>query len=149
MLPSKRPPRFRIQIWDKDFFSANDAICEVNISLAGLFKMSHKKKDRVVMKYKGKEKIWIEDLRHPNFKGNQGRVLVSFECMPSSVAQQLPAGFGRSEPNMNPFLDEPDGRAKIVKKFFFFFFFLNYFSILSHKYLFVSLCIHCNECMEI
>jgi hypothetical protein len=115
MLPplmAARPPRFRLQIWDKDFFSPNDSICEANLSLAGLFKIACKNNDRVQMKYRGRDKFWINDLRHSNFAGNQGRVRVSIECMPASVAQQLPAGFGRSDPNMNPWLPPPEGRAK-------------------------------------
>jgi len=34
-----------------------------------------------------------------------GRVLVSLEAMPLAVAELRPAGFGRSEPNMNPVSD--------------------------------------------
>lgn len=112
-LPVKRPPRFRLAIWDKDYFSANDSICEANLSLAGLFKKAFNMKDKVQMKSRGKDRIWINELRHPNFEGNQGRIEVSIEIMPLAIAAQLPAGFGRSEPNMNPFLPEPKGRTKI------------------------------------
>jgi len=112
-LPVKRPPRFRLAIWDKDYFSANDSICEANLSLAGLFKKAFNMKDKVQMKNRGKTKIWITELRHPNYEGNQGRVEVSFEIMPLTIAAQLPAGMGRADPNMNPFLPEPEGRTKI------------------------------------
>merc|ERR1712013_476847 len=111
-LPCVKPPRFRLQIWDKDFFSTNDSICEAYLSLAGLFKLALKRKDRIQMKFGGKERFWINELRHPNFEGNQGKIKISMECMPVSVAQQLPAGFGRSEPNMNPHLPEPNGRSE-------------------------------------
>eukprot|EP00495_Collosphaeridae_sp_1-RS-2012_P002471 TRINITY_DN2131_c0_g1_i2.p1 TRINITY_DN2131_c0_g1~~TRINITY_DN2131_c0_g1_i2.p1 ORF type:complete len:137 (-),score=16.37 TRINITY_DN2131_c0_g1_i2:944-1354(-) len=53
-LPVKRPPRFRLAIWDKDYFSANDSICEANLSLAGLFKKAFTNKDRVQMKNRGR-----------------------------------------------------------------------------------------------
>ena len=112
-LPQKTTPRFRIQIWDKDYFSVNDSICQANLSLTGLFRLALKKKDRVKMRYRGKERIWIKDLHHPNEPGvSQGRIEISIECMSANIAQQLPAGFGRSEPNMNPYLSEPEGRAK-------------------------------------
>eukprot|EP00479_Gromia_sphaerica_P011618 TRINITY_DN5803_c0_g1_i1.p1 TRINITY_DN5803_c0_g1~~TRINITY_DN5803_c0_g1_i1.p1 ORF type:complete len:160 (-),score=22.37 TRINITY_DN5803_c0_g1_i1:231-710(-) len=109
-LPQKRPPRFRLQIWDMDIFSANDSICEAYLSLKGLFKRAHRTKDRVIMRNKGDKRIWIDNLRHPNYEGNQGKVEVSFEVMPTAMAEQLPAGFGRSDPNMNPVLPAPEGR---------------------------------------
>ena len=65
-----------------------------------------------MFKFAGKERFWINHLRHPNFPGNQDKIKISIECMPVSVAQQLPAGFGRSEPNMNPVLPEPTGRSE-------------------------------------
>eukprot|EP00488_Nonionellina_sp_1-RS-2012_P004076 TRINITY_DN9085_c0_g1_i1.p1 TRINITY_DN9085_c0_g1~~TRINITY_DN9085_c0_g1_i1.p1 ORF type:complete len:177 (-),score=33.14 TRINITY_DN9085_c0_g1_i1:136-666(-) len=111
-LPCKQPPRLRIQIWDKDFFSVNDSICEAYLDLSGLFKKSLKNHDRTVMKCNGKERFWIDDLRHPNFDGNQGEIKISIECMPMSIAQQLPAGYGQSDPNMNPYLAPPEGRSK-------------------------------------
>ena len=111
-LPFQHPPRFRLQIWDKDFFSINDSICEAYLSLSGLFRLSLRKQDRVTMKLGGAERFWINELRHPNFEGNQGKIKISMECMPQNIAQQLPAGFGRSDPNMNPFLPEPKGRSE-------------------------------------
>jgi len=59
----------------------------------------------------GKDRFYLKDLRHPNFKGNQGRMEISIEMMPQAIASQLPAGFGRSDPNTNPFLPPPEGRV--------------------------------------
>ena len=42
-----------------------------------------------------------------------GKVLISVQAVPIEIAKdELPAGFGRSEPNMNPELPDPVGRMK-------------------------------------
>jgi len=113
MLPIKPWPRLRFQIWDLDFFSPNDFICESVISLKGLCRQALKKKDAVKIMVKGKDRFWLEDLRNPGEgEKNQGRMEISVELMPAAMAAQLPAGFGRSDPNQNPFLPEPAGRVK-------------------------------------
>lgn len=111
--PNKLWPRLRFQIWDKDFFSANDSICETLVSLKGLCKQAMKKKDQVKMLVKGKDRFWIENLRYPNEEKTQGKMEISIELLPQTVAQQLPAGFGRSDPNQNPFLPPPEGRFEL------------------------------------
>eukprot|EP01006_Ploeotia_vitrea_P017020 TRINITY_DN48009_c0_g3_i1.p2 TRINITY_DN48009_c0_g3~~TRINITY_DN48009_c0_g3_i1.p2 ORF type:complete len:440 (-),score=253.12 TRINITY_DN48009_c0_g3_i1:22-1176(-) len=110
MLPMKPAPRLRFQIWDKDFFSANDSICEAVVSLAGLCKQAARKRDSVKVLLNGKDRFWLENLRHPNFEGTQGKLEVSIELLPESVGTQFPAGPGRSEPNQNPVLPPPEGR---------------------------------------
>jgi len=109
-IPLKQP-RISLQIWDMDFFSANDSICEAYLSMKNLFKKAYKVKDRVKWVKDGDEKFWLEDLTHPNEPGKpQGKLRVSFELLPVTVAEQLPAGLGRADPNMNPVLGEPEGR---------------------------------------
>jgi len=110
-LPAKPWPRLRMQVWDLDIFSPSDSICETVLTLKGICKRALKKKDRVKIYMKGKDRFYIENLRHPNFKGNQGRVEISLELMPLTMATQLPAGLGRSDPNLNPFLPPPEGRV--------------------------------------
>jgi len=110
-VPTKTWPRLRFQVWDMDFFSPNDSICEQVVTLKGLCKRVHKKKNRIKIFIKGKEKFWLEGLRHPNFPGCQGKLQVSIEIMPGATAAQLPAGLGRSDPNTNPTLPEPPGRV--------------------------------------
>jgi hypothetical protein len=126
--PMKQWPRVRFQVWDKDFFSANDAICEVQLSLKGLCKrvLRTGKRTKILMKnhghgaleiFKGlegpKDRFWLENLQHPNHPGkSQGRMEISIELMPIHIAAALPAGQGRSEPNANPFLPPPEGRVK-------------------------------------
>eukprot|EP00456_Euglypha_rotunda_P050257 TRINITY_DN4037_c0_g1_i3.p1 TRINITY_DN4037_c0_g1~~TRINITY_DN4037_c0_g1_i3.p1 ORF type:complete len:176 (+),score=16.04 TRINITY_DN4037_c0_g1_i3:158-685(+) len=114
-LPIAPWPRLRFQIWDFDVFAPDDSICEVTMSLKGLCKRAVKKKDRTKIfvknkKFKSDERFWLDNLKHPNFKGNQGRMEISIELIPVTVASQLPAGLGRSDPNANPFLPEPEGR---------------------------------------
>jgi C2 domain len=116
LLPVKRGtpwPRLRFQIWDKDFFSANDSICETVMSIKGICKQAMKKKDRVKIFMKKKDRFWIEGMKHPNdTEPGKAKMEISLEMMPEDVATQLPAGFGRGNPNQNPFLPEPEGRFK-------------------------------------
>jgi len=96
-----------------DFFSANDSICEAYLSLKSLFKKAYQVKDRVKLVKEGKDKIWIDNLRHPNEGDkNQGKIEVSFEVLPVAVSKLLPAGDGRGDPNMNPVLPAPEGRLE-------------------------------------
>eukprot|EP01050_Picozoa_sp_SAG11_P054339 SAG11_NODE_32612_length_282_cov_0.846995_1_plen_68_part_00 len=39
---------------------------------------------------------------------HRGKLQVSIELLPKSIADQRPAGKGRKEPNENPILPEPD-----------------------------------------
>ena len=41
-----------------------------------------------------------------------GKIRLSVELLPVKIAKQLPAGFGRDNPNSNPFLPPPEGRAQ-------------------------------------
>jgi hypothetical protein len=116
-LPMKNP-RFNIQVWDMDIFSANDFICEATLNLSSLSQKAFKVKDRTKLIKDGSDRIWISDFRHPNEPGkSQGQVEVSFELLPSSLLSQLPAGEGRSDPNMNPILPPPEGRLEWMSMF--------------------------------
>jgi hypothetical protein len=128
-LPGKTWPRLRFQVWDKDFFSSNDSICETILSLKGLCKHVLKtgRRTKVVMNKSqagsmmdviknqslgDKDKFWLENLQHPNHPGkSQGRLQISIEMMPASIAALLPAGPGQQPPNSNPFLPPPEGRV--------------------------------------
>lgn len=116
MLPHKKPPRLNLAIFDKDIFAPNDSICEVYLSLQRLFRQAYKTQKRVTMMIRelgmvAETKIWIDNLQHSNFPGeNCGSICVSIEILPLADAQQNPAGFGRSAPNMNPVLEDPEGR---------------------------------------
>ena len=102
-------PTFQIQIWDKDFFSPSDNIAEAIIPLQPFLRYCEKysKEKRCVLTLSDEDKFWI-DLSD---KGG-GKVKLSIELLPNKIAHLLPAGFGRKDPNNNPHLPEPIGRAK-------------------------------------
>jgi hypothetical protein len=58
---------------------------------------------------------WL-DMKRRNFDTQEyedmGKVLLSIELLPGEMAKKRPAGFGRSEPNANPYLPPPTGRMK-------------------------------------
>ncbi len=62
----------------------------------------------------GKDRFWLENLKHPNESKNQGKMEISVEILPQEQANQMAAGFGRSDPNQNPFLPPPEGRFQFV-----------------------------------
>ncbi len=39
-----------------------------------------------------------------------GSLLLSIELLPKDLAESVPVGMGRSEPNLNPYLPPPTGR---------------------------------------
>eukprot|EP00477_Mikrocytos_mackini_P000747 GAHX01000799.1.p1 GENE.GAHX01000799.1~~GAHX01000799.1.p1 ORF type:complete len:1565 (+),score=320.33 GAHX01000799.1:36-4730(+) len=120
-------PRLNLQLWDKDLFSPNDAICETNINLSHLLKSANNSRTcknynfehfgenkhiEVSGMQEGLQRFWVKDLTHPNFEGNQGEVEISVELVDKEYARVNPAGMGRSEPNQSPFLEKPEGRKK-------------------------------------
>jgi hypothetical protein len=62
-----------------------------------------------------KDSNWLPLYKH-DFDTDEnvymGQLLISMEVMPKAISQSRPAGFGRSEPNMNPYLPKPVGRFK-------------------------------------
>ena len=44
----------------------------------------------------------------------RGKLLVSIQLVPEEDKEKLPAGWGRSEPNSNPFLPKPPGRLQFT-----------------------------------
>ncbi len=41
---------------------------------------------------------------------DMGSLLLSIELLPKDLAESVPVGTGRSEPNLNPYLPPPTGR---------------------------------------
>jgi hypothetical protein len=119
-LPCKpgKQPRLRLQVWDMDFFSANESLCETYLSLRGMCDTAFATKGRVKLMKKDadsalgllSDKITFDKLTHPNEPEVEGSMQVSIELLPLVAAQALPAGFGREAPNTNPHLAEPPGR---------------------------------------
>jgi len=117
---------FKVQIFDRDLVTSNTMIGEADINLN-----THKMLDKVykrrapvkmMMKYQDKKKqeiktdqVWY-DCYHPkrlDANGNKlsvGKVLLSFELLPTEDAKKKPNGNGRDQPNNFPALPEPMGR---------------------------------------
>merc|ERR1711953_1100200 len=104
-------PRLKLQIWDKDFFSPNDFISEHSMNLQPFLRFCEKysRDKRCVMTKFWQDRFWLNMGERGE---NKGKIKVSVELLPEKVAKQFPAGLGRSEPNRNPFLNPPDGRAE-------------------------------------
>jgi len=97
-------PRLKIQVWDKDILNPNDAICEANLNLKTFFNKAWKNK----MDKETLDKEWLV-MTHSSEPGKpQGQVLVTLDLLSLEEAKRRPAGFGRGEPNDNPFLPAPD-----------------------------------------
>ncbi|KAJ3432654.1 c2 calcium-dependent membrane targeting [Anaeramoeba flamelloides] len=96
-----RVARLKLQLWDKDILNPNDSIGEANINLTGLCRRAYKNKSAQTIK-----KQFIS-LLHPNFEDDQGQIEISLEILTQAEAESKPAGFGRKDPNSNPFLDKP------------------------------------------
>ena len=117
---------YTIQIWDRDLIGYNNIIGETRINLNRIHKMIQKavKRKRPVkgtMKIKEKglimtDRMWFDVYNHKvkdefGQLQSQGRVQLSFELIPIDVAENdLKNGYGRSEPNVYPTLQEPAGR---------------------------------------
>eukprot|EP00488_Nonionellina_sp_1-RS-2012_P004198 TRINITY_DN9400_c0_g1_i1.p1 TRINITY_DN9400_c0_g1~~TRINITY_DN9400_c0_g1_i1.p1 ORF type:complete len:278 (+),score=85.65 TRINITY_DN9400_c0_g1_i1:108-836(+) len=102
-------PVFQVQIWDKDYFSPSDNISEASIPLQPFLRYAEKysKDKRCVLTLNDEEQFWI-DLKE---KGG-GKIKLSIELLPCHTAKLLPAGLGRKDPNCNPHLPPPEGRAQ-------------------------------------
>ena len=97
----RQVPRFKVQLWDKDILTPNDAIGEANLNLKGLFKKAYKSQAKHSI---GRQ--WVR-LTHPNFEGDQGQVEMQIDLLTAAEARQFPAGLGRSDPNDHPYLPDP------------------------------------------
>jgi len=56
-------------------------------------------------------KLWVP-LHDAGTHKQRGKLLVSIELVPEEEKEKLPAGWGRKEPNANPFLPKPPGRIR-------------------------------------
>lgn len=112
-----------LQIWDRDMLSANDFIADACISFNKLAEECFEQEKRIKMKG-GKDLLlkmvkktdpddfWVECKRRKDDGSFEyaGKILISFELLPLSEAEKCPVGEGRSQPNVDPFLPEPQGR---------------------------------------
>eukprot|EP00743_Colponemidia_sp_Colp-15_P011268 GILK01012542.1.p1 GENE.GILK01012542.1~~GILK01012542.1.p1 ORF type:complete len:1447 (-),score=299.86 GILK01012542.1:238-4578(-) len=112
MLPMKFP-RFYLQAWDKDILLPNEVAAERVLNLKPMFDHAFHLHTPYHLtdgtRKANNNKQWIE-LFGPGGSKCAGFVEISIELLPKAVATARPAGFGRSEPNMNPYLPPPVGR---------------------------------------
>jgi len=129
-------PRLKIQVFDKDRIGPNDAIAEANVNLKGFFQKGLKNKSAKIGLLTSIANVgasvvtqttqltntntaekkdtagpyntgqWL-DLYHPSYEGVQGTICMELELLTREDAMAKPAGKGRGEPNVNPFLPEP------------------------------------------
>lgn len=110
-----------IQIWDRDVFTPNDFIGSASFYFRELARDCFDRGKRIMMRGIDKEfhlfektdpdKFWVECFGTKD--GNRvkmGKVQVSFELIPKSLADACPVGEGREEPNIDPYLEDPRGR---------------------------------------
>ena len=116
-IPCAIYPRLRLQIWDVDVFSANDAICETTLSLKKLCKyalLPENKHKRIQMVYNKKNRFWLDNLTKPADNSiKEGKIEISLELIPKTLIDKYPAGLCRDQPNQNPFLPPPSGRINL------------------------------------
>lgn len=96
-------PKFKLQVWDANIVTANEAICEANLNFRSWYKKVYRhKKERDALK-----RQWVS-LKHPAFEGVQGEIEVTFELLTANEAAKDPAGLGRKGPNALPAPVRPD-----------------------------------------
>jgi len=104
-LPTKLQNRVRIQVWDKDVVSPDDAIAEAILNLRGFFKKALRDKEP----FSELDKQWVS-LTHPNFEGVQGEIQLSVQLLnrDESLIKDAAVGNYKNEPNQFPVLPKPN-----------------------------------------
>ena len=67
---------------------------------------------RLTLKHNGSKKFWMNVLNSKYPQQIQAKLQISIELMTGDVALRYPCGFGRGQPNNNPYLPKPRGRIK-------------------------------------
>lgn len=84
-------PTFKLQVWDKDILTPNDAICEANLNLGSFFRKVYKNqsaRDEIARQ-------WVA-MSHSSSPGKMmGEVELSIELLSTEEASKYPNGFGR------------------------------------------------------
>merc|ERR1712086_373145 len=60
---------------------------------------------------------WLTMEKYEHAEGiylKRGKLCLSINILPKAIADSVPAGFGRTAPNTNPFLPPPAGRLKFT-----------------------------------
>lgn len=115
LLPFEKKTLLHLSMWDQDIIGANDSIGEINFSIDLLLRQAYLKKDelpRIILRKDQEKRFWLS-MMHTKWPGeSQGELQVSMELMNKEESAKLMAGQARGDPNMNPFLPEPEGRFR-------------------------------------
>ncbi|XP_034146168.1 dysferlin isoform X4 [Esox lucius] len=116
----KIPPKLTIQIWDNDKFSFDDFLGCVELDLQHMPRPAKspekcslstltQEPDKTVSLFEQKtvKGWWPCVCDGSGEKVIAGKVEMSLEIVPEQEQEERPAGLGRDEPNMNPFLEAP------------------------------------------
>ena len=110
--------RINFSIWDKDLLSYNDYLSDQTLNIWPTVKTCITNGERA--KFIGKDengnnsdKFIIETIANPNIPfSKNSEILASIEIVPQDDAEMAPVGFGRGDPNQDPYLPPPIGRWK-------------------------------------
>lgn len=125
----------RIQLFDKDIFTTDEMVGEISLDFSGVAKFAFQENIRQGAKVmynpdtgeaEMKRIKWTSEksqtmmnlnMYNKNNKGEneyRGTIYVSFEIVPTHIAELNQLGQGRDEPNRDPVLPEPAGRLSLA-----------------------------------
>lgn len=126
MLDENSKVILNLSVWDRDLLSSNDAIGDACMDLTTLAQYAVETGDKVI-KYGTSERFseralrkeserFFVDFNTKDSSGKEssvGKVLISVEILPLVKAKSCINGEGRSEPNIEPILPQPEGRVSL------------------------------------
>lgn len=92
-------PTITFQVWNHNLLSSNDALAEATIDLSSDYNSARKFRKTVNI-----SKSWIPLALPANPEEPRGAIEVQIDIVPSNLANTLPVGKGREEPNRDPIL---------------------------------------------
>ncbi|KAJ7305240.1 hypothetical protein JRQ81_011152 [Phrynocephalus forsythii] len=128
----KIPPKLIIQIWDNDKLSADDFLGVLELNLTSIPRPAKRPRDCTVKMiledstaapatsfFHRRKSKHVSLFTQKNLRGwwpcivfekdkPRGKVEMTLELLTEAEAEERPAGKGREEPNMNPFLKPPE-----------------------------------------
>lgn len=111
--------RINFSVWDKDLLSYNDYLSDKTIEIWDTVKTAISNDSRA--KYIGlddrgsnNEIFVVETIPNQNINFSKpSKIFVSIDVVPEEEAKLAPVGFGRADPNQDPYLPPPEGRFKL------------------------------------
>ena len=116
-----------LQLWDRDIVSFDDAIGDATLDLTDIALQALETGDTIKktgtsenigdrLKRQENEKFWVDfsSITNDGKTIKAGKLLISVEILPNIKALACANGEGRSEPNIEPILPEPEGRIKLT-----------------------------------